>query len=136
MKLVARKMEKDAAMDLMADLIASGKSPEIRYHPDGNGSTTNEYAVYLPESEIDEEQEDQREDTGFDDHEDDESSIFSCPRCEGRRISYPEDRGFWLVFILTLPLLGIPGIIYGLYLSAQGSRKHCGDCLHTWRSKP
>jgi hypothetical protein len=135
MKLVAQKMEKDAAMDLMAELIASGKSPEIRYHPDGNGSTTNEYAVYIPESDVEKEREGHDEDSALCD-EGEESSIFSCPRCEGRRITYPEDRGFWLVFILTLPVLGIPGIIYGLYLSAKGSRKRCGDCLHTWRSKP
>ena len=135
MKLVTRGMEKDAAMDLMAELVAAGKSPEIRYHPDGRGSTTNEYAVYLPDNQIEEERPD-AEDDGLDDVDAAHESILSCPRCGGRRVSYPEDRGLWVAFVLTLPLLCIPAFIYGTYTAAKGTRKRCETCHHMWRSKP
>lgn len=133
-------------MNLMADLIAQGIDAQIRYHPDGNGSTTNEYAVYVSdddyansprfqglhstdENNIDEECDDT-------DPYADEESIFSCPRCEGRKVSYPEDQLVWLVFVLSLPLLCIPAIIYKIYISRKGTQKKCDSCRHTWRCIP
>jgi hypothetical protein len=124
---------------MMERLTAANIKASLRHLPDGRGSTTNEYAIFVAEEEaeraanilefdhIDYNRE--RADYSRSD------SIVSCPRCELKKISFPDDHIILIAF-LSLPLLGLPAIAYFIYSKQRGSKKRCESCHHEWRSKP
>lgn len=138
MHCLKSKSDKASATEMMDRLAAAGIRGVLRYHPDGRGQTTDEYAVYV-----------EGEDTqralhalgdGHPEVEDDVSddkaeSCFVCPRCERRRITLQEERSL-AIMLLSLPLLGLPLLIQSIYVRNVGSKKSCDSCRHIWRSRP
>lgn len=62
-------------------------------------------------------------------------SIVACPRCGRCEGEFPSERIIGIL-LLSVPLLGIPAIIWFFYVNFRGTRKRCVSCSHEWRSKP
>jgi hypothetical protein len=136
---IERRLEKSDALEMMERLSAANVEASLRYEPDGRGETTNEYAIFVAEEDA----ERAADALGIEDFDPEHEgrmharrdSIVSCPRCQQRKISFPEDR-WMLIAFLSAPLIGVPAMIYFAYSRVKGSRKRCESCHHEWRSKP
>jgi hypothetical protein len=138
---IEQKISREHADTVMAELTACGIPAKIRYHPDGNGATDHEYAIWVDEpylalalDALD------REEVTAERHVSDveapePGSMFSCPRCGQRQINYPDDPAF-RVILVSIPFFMIPALGWLIWRKMKGSRKACGSCLHTWRSNP
>jgi len=62
-------------------------------------------------------------------------SVVGCPRCGRREVEFPSERILGIL-LLSVPLLGIPVILWFLYVKWRGTRKRCLSCSREWRSKP
>ena len=66
-------------------------------------------------------------------------SIVFCPRCGEDTVGYPDDpspRTLLFLLFASLPLLGIPALVWLVHKQMKGSKKECPACHHAWRSKP
>lgn len=140
MPYLLTRLTQELAEEHMATLIAANVPAKLRYLSNGNRSSDSKYAIFVETEDFKEAQRvlgldfDAPDDEAFEDP-DDADSLYPCPRCGTRKISYPDEPFVWIV-LFSLPLLMVPALGWMIWKSARGSKKSCQSCLHTWRSKP
>ncbi len=126
------RLTQELAEDHIATLIAANVPAKLKYFSNGSRSSDSKYAIFVETEDFKEAQ----RVLGLDfDAPDDADSLYQCPRCGTRKISYPDEPFVWIV-LFSLPLLMLPALGWMIWKSTRGSKKFCQSCLHTWRSKP